>query len=61
MGQTYLGRVANVVANQIKSFSAVPSVDFGGMPGPFVANVISHPPINQSNTPAPDAALNVMI
>jgi hypothetical protein len=56
-----VGRVATVVGNHIKSQPAIASVDFGGMPGPFAANVISGGMVNHNNTPAPDTALNVTI
>src|SRR5262249_36237734 len=54
-----VGRVASVVGNQIKSVPEFTSVDFGNMPGPFVANVISGPAANHNATPAPDTGLNV--
>jgi hypothetical protein len=56
-----VGYAANVVGNHIKSSPGFPSVDFGGMPGPFVANVISGPAANQASAPAPDANLNVTL
>ncbi len=56
-----VGRVATVVGNHIKSPPNIASVDFGGMPGPFAANVISAPIVHHSNTPAPDGGLNVTI
>lgn len=56
-----VGRAATVVGNQIKSQPHVASVDFGGMPGPFAANVIGDAGVNHGNVPAPDAVLNVTI
>ncbi len=55
-----VGRVANVVGNQIKSRPGFVSVDFGGMPGPFAANVISGLSAHHSTTPAPDSGQNVL-
>ena len=56
-----VGSAASVVGNQIKSLTRFTSVDFGGMPGSFAANVINGPAVNHSNTPPPDGGLNVTI
>jgi Right handed beta helix region len=59
------GRVATVMGNQIKATRSAagaavfPSVNFNGMPGPFVGNVISGGVSQHADFPAPQANFNL--
>ncbi|MGQ0445495.1 MAG: DUF6519 domain-containing protein [Beijerinckiaceae bacterium] len=56
-----VGRRAIVMGNHIKSLArSFPSVNFNGMPGPFIGNVTSGGTVNHPDFPAPAADFNMI-
>ena len=56
------GRAAIVTANHIKAMTAgYASVDFGGVPEPYIGNVLSGAVINHGTSPALDGNFNMIL
>jgi hypothetical protein len=64
---TLFGRVATVMGNQIKATPSpggapiVASINFNGMPGPFIGNVTSGAILNHPQFPAPQNNFNLIV
>lgn len=64
---TLFGRVATVMGNHIKAVRpsgntpAFPSVNFNGMPGPFIGNVTSGNIVQHTQFPTPQTSFNLIV
>ena len=56
-----VGRRAIVMGNHVKALTpSFPSVNFNGMPGPYIGNVTAGGTVNHADFPAPAASFNMI-
>jgi Family of unknown function (DUF6519)/Right handed beta helix region len=55
-----VGGHAIVMGNHIKAMPRIPSVNFNGVPGPFIGNVTAGGAINHGDFPVTESAFNVL-